>query len=330
MKRILALFLCLVLVLGTMTGFSQTETLKYGSESTEVLRAQVYLRTLGYYAGALDGKFGYATYRAVVAFQQRNGMTVTGMVDVYTMTRMAASDAVPAAAPPVISTVLASGSTGSEVTRAQVRLNDLGYYSGAIDGKYGYGTMTAVLRFQQVNGLTPDGKIGKATAAKLYAAAAIPNSPTPVGLSNTPLSYGMISTEVAQAQARLKELKYYAGAVDGKFGSSTRAAVIAFQRTNGLYPDGTIGTKTRAALYAATAKPAGDVPLLSGGELWRGVEGTEVALVQSRLKDLGYFSGAVDGKFGGGTYDAGADQEEAAGGDHGTHGEDLQRAGCRN
>lgn len=304
MKRILALLLCLVLALGAITSLSLTETLKYGSESTDVLRAQVYLRTLGYYAGALDGKFGYGTYSATVAFQQRNNMTVTGMVDTYTMTRLAAADSVPAAAAPAVTTVLASGATGSEVTRAQVRLNNLGYYGGAIDGKYGYGTMSAVLRFQQVNGLTADGKIGKATAAALYADTALPNTPKAIGLSDTPLSYGAISTEVAQAQARLKELQYYAGAVDGKFGESTRAAVLAFQRNHGLYADGTIGTKTRAQLYAATAKPAGNLPQLSGGELWRGLEGTEVALIQSRLKELGYFAGLIDGKFGGDTYDA--------------------------
>ncbi|MHC1786117.1 MAG: peptidoglycan-binding protein [Christensenellales bacterium] len=304
MKRILALFLCLVLALGTLTGLSLTETLRYGDESTDVLRAQVYLRTLSYYAGPLDGKFGYSTYNAVIAFQQRNGLSVTGLVDTYMMTRLAAADSIPAAATPPASTVLFSGSTGTQVTRAQVRLNDLGYYGGAIDGKFGYQTMAAVVRFQQVNGLTVDGKIGPATAARLYADTAIANSPAPAALSTTPLSFGMVSPEVAQAQARLKALQYYSGLLDGKFGTATRSAVVAFQRTNALYPDGVIGTKTRALLYSAGALAAGNVPLLPGGELWRGVEGTEVALAQSRLKELGYFSGLVDGKFGGDTYDA--------------------------
>ena len=37
---------------------------------------------------------------------------------------------------------------------------------------------------------------------------------------------------------------------DGKFGPKTEAAVIQFQRSNGLAPDGIVGPKTRAALTA--------------------------------------------------------------------------------
>ena len=35
---------------------------------------------------------------------------------------------------------------------------------------------------------------------------------------------------------------------DGIFGTGTRAAVMAFQGSNGLRPDGVVGQKTRAAL----------------------------------------------------------------------------------
>ena len=59
--------------------------------------------------------------------------------------------------------VLRQGATGGEVKEVQRRLKQWGYYSGAVDGIYGAQTIEAVKRFQQKNGLTADGIVGKAT-----------------------------------------------------------------------------------------------------------------------------------------------------------------------
>lgn len=59
--------------------------------------------------------------------------------------------------------VLRQGSTGGEVKEVQRRLKNWGYYSGALDGIFGSGTRKAVIYFQQKNGLTADGIVGKAT-----------------------------------------------------------------------------------------------------------------------------------------------------------------------
>lgn len=63
--------------------------------------------------------------------------------------------------------VLRQGSTGGEVKEVQRRLKQWGYYSGAVDGIFGSGTKKAVIAFQQKNGLTADGIVGKATYAAL-------------------------------------------------------------------------------------------------------------------------------------------------------------------
>ncbi|MBI3315004.1 MAG: peptidoglycan-binding protein [Candidatus Omnitrophica bacterium] len=47
-----------------------------------------------------------------------------------------------------------------------------------------------------------------------------------------------------QIQAALKAAGFYNGKVDGKIGAGTRAAVIQFQRFQGLDADGVIGRKT--------------------------------------------------------------------------------------
>ncbi len=59
--------------------------------------------------------------------------------------------------------VLRQGSTGGEVKEVQRRLKNWGYYTGAVDGIFGAGTRRAVIAFQQKNGLTADGIVGKAT-----------------------------------------------------------------------------------------------------------------------------------------------------------------------
>ena len=62
------------------------------------------------------------------------------------------------------------------------------------------------------------------------------------------LSQGSSGNDVRKAQERLSSWGYYDGKIDGIFGSKTYRAVIAFQRKNGLTPDGIIGPKTAAAL----------------------------------------------------------------------------------
>ena len=59
--------------------------------------------------------------------------------------------------------------------------------------------------------------------------------------------------DVRAVQRRLRELRYYEGDVDGRGGPATRSAVMAFQKVNGLTPDGTVGPRTLAALKAPRA-----------------------------------------------------------------------------
>lgn len=62
---------------------------------------------------------------------------------------------------------LRQGSSGQEVTTLQTKLKRWGYYSGAIDGKFGPQTRNAVVYFQQKNGLVADGIVGPQTAAAM-------------------------------------------------------------------------------------------------------------------------------------------------------------------
>jgi putative chitinase len=62
------------------------------------------------------------------------------------------------------------------------------------------------------------------------------------------LQRGSSGPDVVTLQIRLTERGFSPGALDGDFGTATEAAVLAFQRGEGLLADGVVGPRTAAAL----------------------------------------------------------------------------------
>ena len=65
---------------GAYTQSIEAATLKQGSQGATVKEMQRRLKQWGYYTGAVDGIFGAATKKAVIAFQKKNGLTADGVV----------------------------------------------------------------------------------------------------------------------------------------------------------------------------------------------------------------------------------------------------------
>ena len=63
---------------------------------------------------------------------------------------------------------LHTGSKGDLVETLQRRLKMLEFDPGSIDGRFGPRTEKAVMAFQKDNGLTVDGAVEPATAARLF------------------------------------------------------------------------------------------------------------------------------------------------------------------
>lgn len=205
------------------------------------------------------------------------------------------------------------GSRGADVLKLQKALMALGYDTNGADGKFGRGTESAVMSYQAANGLTADGKAGNLTLTKLYESggAAAEGSPAQTATSPNTLKYGDSGSRVTDLQASLRQLGYYTGSVDGRFGAGTQRGVIAFQKAYGLKADGLAGTKTLALLEQKAAS-AGSSPSTGSAStapdaagftrtLRRGMIGQDVVSAQTRLQALGYYTGAIDGEYGSGS-----------------------------
>ena len=112
----------------------------------------------------------------------------------------------------------------------------------------------------------------------------------------TILQRGIKSDEVLAMQNRLIELGYLTGDVDGSFGPKTEEAIKAAQAAFGMEQTGIADNAFQQKLYEGAAVNAsqatGFVTLTDGST------GDAVKRLQSRLKELGYYDGRIDGGFG--------------------------------
>ncbi len=152
------------------------------------------------------------------------------------------------------------------------------------------------------------------------------------------LSYGDSGDAVKNLQNRLKELGYFEGTVDGNYTNGTASAVRLFQTTLGVTKTGIASASLQKMLFSSSAPrynsniddgsgddytdddydydddydevyedptkaPSPTSSSSSSGyqTLSTGMTGTAVKNLQSALKELGYYTGSVDGVYGSGT-----------------------------
>lgn len=81
--------------------------------------------------------------------------------------------------PPEQKRQMVIGTKGEDVYWVQMRLKELGYYTGTVTGEYRAGTQKAVKAYQRAVGLTADGIAGTNTLSRLYNDAKNQPTPTP-------------------------------------------------------------------------------------------------------------------------------------------------------
>ncbi|MEO8814111.1 MAG: N-acetylmuramoyl-L-alanine amidase [Mycobacterium sp.] len=114
----------------------------------------------------------------------------------------------------------------------------------------------AVRAFQQQRGLLVDGIIGDATYRALKEA----SYRLGARILNHQFGAPMYGDDVATLQARLQDLGFYTGMVDGYFGIQTHNTLMSYQREYGLYADGICGPETLRSLSFLASRVSGGSP----------------------------------------------------------------------
>ncbi|MBP3647944.1 MAG: peptidoglycan-binding protein [Clostridia bacterium] len=185
--------------------------------------------------------------------------------------------------------IMRVGDENSDVKKLQQALDILGYYDGKIDGKYGTGTAKAVREYQEDKGLNADGYAGKYTVKSIFGSCnsrTLTTQPDPETSKKTSASSGSSSSsssssqkskyptvssisaigsapgkcelgdsgsDVVKLQQALECLGYFNGAIDGKYGAETQAAVKRFQSKRGMKADGIAGSSTIRIIFGEKA-----------------------------------------------------------------------------
>jgi peptidoglycan hydrolase-like protein with peptidoglycan-binding domain len=141
----------------------------------------------------------------------------------------------------------------------QSRLAELGLYKGSIDGKWGKMSRAALKSFKEKNGLSNPESWDKDTQILLFRGANLTAQPVSVA-SQKPISSGLTLLDPAapldaqMIQSRLAELGLYRGAIDGKWGKMSRAALRSFKEKNGLSDPESWDKETQILLFHETEK----------------------------------------------------------------------------
>lgn len=145
--------------------------LEQGTRGKQVANLQQRLAQLGYFKETVTGYFGSVTKKAVVQFQQAEGLDPDGIVGEKTKATLSGSEQPGSESETETSTshnVVQAGDRGDQVVDIQQRLAAVGFSVGE-KGFFDQATEDAVRQFQQSQGLKADGVVGLQTLAALPA-----------------------------------------------------------------------------------------------------------------------------------------------------------------
>ncbi|MFB2835029.1 peptidoglycan-binding domain-containing protein [Floridanema evergladense] len=306
-----------------------------GSRGPEVAQLQEKLQKLGYFDRRPTGHFGPLTKKAVIRFQQDQGITANGIVETTTITALEqklqentavtpnspeVAQSTPEVAPttptpetrktpeiaidPSKEPILRRGAIDPEVKTLQQLLINAGAYNGEVNGKFDITTSIAVKQFQRTNGLTVDGIVGFNTwtaLAKNNTPQAQAPDPT---FNNSPFTNGSLTNNSDKPESNNRTI-IQATLQQGDRGQDVKALqerlqALGYYRGN---TTGNFGPLTKEAVIRfqkqAGLTPNGIVDSSTKTALITSpsIRNTSVSQIQARLKERGFYQGPVNGIF---------------------------------
>ena len=217
---------------------------------------------------------------------------------------------------------LSLGNTGIAVQALQLRLRDLGYFTGDVSGLFDADTEAAVKRFEQTYGTMQTGVATAKLQLKLFAGSApafgSEEYNSAVISQYQVLRPGAVGSSVYALQQRLKNLGYPLTELTGVFDEQTGHCVRLFYAAYGLAASDVANVAMQRELYADTAKTydpnvqvlttmtpdeegqQSAIVMPDGSEgddttaIALGSSGTRISQIQQRLIALGYMTGGSD------------------------------------
>lgn len=292
-----------------------------GSRGTEVAELQTKLQKLGYFDRRPTGHFGPLTKKAVIRFQQDQGITADGIVETTTLTALEqkfqnnSTEPQTTSNPETASTqaeaidpskqpTLRRGTSGASVKTLQQLLADAGVYTGTIDGKFNLETSLAVRQFQRTNRLMVDGIVGRNTWAALAKGGSTTQILDPT-FNNSPFTGESITNASETPSTSNSRTIIQASLQQGDRGQEVkdlqqRLQILGHYRGN---TTGNFGPLTKEAVIRfqkqAGLTPNGIVDSSTKAALITPptVRNLSVSQIQTKLKERGFYKGPINGTF---------------------------------
>lgn len=300
------------------------------SSGSNVIALQMRLQELGYPVSDVTGKYDDSTRKAMRKFYRAHGLDPNNYATVGIQKLLYSDEALTFEAARTVAApqttrkpndfTLMYGDTDTRVMKLQMRLVELGYLQSAT-GTYDDETFDAVSNFQSACYLESDGIASEDLQQQLFAHDA-PAYGTMKQLY-AQLKWGDSGKAVENLQRRLAELGFYTGDETGVFSDDTAAAVKRFQTAAGMSDTGVVTIEMQELAFsenaplsqarAAAIQDDAAAAMLVITSLADGDEGEDVTALQNRLKELGYYTGTVDGQYGAGTTAAVKEIQKAMG-----------------
>ncbi|WP_366556507.1 peptidoglycan-binding domain-containing protein [Aquibaculum sediminis] len=219
------------------------------AQSRSVLEIQARLNRLGYQAGPEDGMMGSQTRRAIEAYQNDEGLLVTGEpsqsllnhIDESVEQRFGRAEE-PEADTRAQETDEATDDQADMIAAIQSELRQRDYRIPTVSGEMNDATREAIRAYERDRGYLVT---GRATAELLEDLRAN---------SNRSDRDNLTSNDIAAIQQGLNDRGYDAGPADGVIGPATRTAIRTYQSDAGMDPTGRVSAELLSRLQGDAAE----------------------------------------------------------------------------
>lgn len=237
-------------------GYLFPTTIWFGKTGNDVKELQKRLIFEKFYTGAITGVLDAATKVAMKAYQVKNKLDDTGILDDITMRFMNAHVPYYDAGPFKFSAILKLKDKGEDVKQLQQILYKEKFYKYLPNSEFTASTQAALKLFQAKYKLVVSGIVDAATMAKLNTLLGVSTTVAPV--ATTPASTATVGTykftvakafgakgdDITMLQKFLFKTGHYKWAANGSFTTGVESALSAFQKKYNLPTSGELDKAT--------------------------------------------------------------------------------------